>query len=64
MTKDIIKLLPKNYQIYINSNNLDPFLDNFFIDINKIVDSLINQKNLTLWIVEELYILINVWLNH
>lgn len=43
MTTDIIKLLPKNYQKYLMSDNLDPFLKNYFIDINLIVKKLANE---------------------
>lgn len=44
MTKEIIKLLPLNYQEYITSDHLDPFLTNYFIDIHKIVNNLWNNK--------------------
>lgn len=44
MTKNITKLLPLNYQKYILSNDLDPFLKNFFIDINEITNRLWNEK--------------------
>jgi 5'-3' exonuclease len=44
MTEDIIKLLPSNYRKYITSDNLDPFLRTYFIDINEIVIRLWNDK--------------------
>lgn len=40
MTPGIIKLLPVNYQKYITSDKLDPFLRLFFIDINEFVSRL------------------------
>lgn len=43
MTEDIIKLLPLNYQEYILSDSLDPFLRNYFIDINDIANKLWSQ---------------------
>ena len=44
MTDDIIKLLPSNYQKYLASNTLDPFLANYFIDINRIVNRMWQEK--------------------
>ena len=44
MTDEIIKLLPLNYQNYIKSENLDPFLKTYFININKIVTRLWDDK--------------------
>jgi len=44
MTPDIIRLLPSNYQKYILSNNLDPFLKNYFINIAEVTNRLWNQK--------------------
>jgi 5'-3' exonuclease len=44
MTDDVIKLLPSNYQKYIKSDHLDPFLANYFIDIKEIVNQLWNEK--------------------
>lgn len=40
MTKEVIKLLPLNYQEYISSDNLDPFLKLFFINIEFIVENM------------------------
>ena len=44
MTNDVIRLLPSNYRKYITSDNLDPFLRNYFIDINDIVRKLWKEK--------------------
>ena len=44
MTNDIIKLLPSNYQKYISSKNLDPFLRNYFGDIKEIISRLWKEK--------------------
>jgi len=44
MTADIIKLLPLNYQEYILSDDLDPFLRTYFIDINEITNRLWEEK--------------------
>jgi 5'-3' exonuclease len=40
MIPDIIKLLPANYQRYILSDNLDPFLRTYFIDVDDITNRL------------------------
>jgi 5'-3' exonuclease len=40
MTKDVLKIIPSNYREYIESDDLDPFLVNYFVDINEIVDRL------------------------
>lgn len=45
MTKEVIKLLPLNYQEYITSEKLDPFLKLFFINIEFIVDNMWNDIN-------------------
>ena len=44
MTNDIIKLLPSNYREYIESDDLDPFLRNYFVDVNEITDKLWDEK--------------------
>lgn len=44
MTDDIIKLLPSNYQNYLRSDNMDPFLLTFFVDVEKITNRLWKQK--------------------
>lgn len=44
MTPDIIKLLPSNYRNYIRSDDLDPFLQNYFINVTEITDKLWNEK--------------------
>lgn len=44
MTHDIIKLLPANYRKYIESDNLDPFLRNYFLDINEIANQMWREK--------------------
>ena len=43
MVPDIIKLLPTNYQKYILSDNLDPFLKNYFVNIKEITLRLWNE---------------------
>ncbi|MEM0354009.1 MAG: hypothetical protein QXW79_00370 [Thermoplasmata archaeon] len=40
MTKEVIALLPKNYQKYVTSDNIDPFLRNFFVDVKELVSQL------------------------
>ncbi|XWV26002.1 putative 5'-3' exonuclease 20 [Tupanvirus soda lake] len=44
MTEDIIKLLPSNYQQYILSDDLDPFLRTYFIDVNDIANRFWKEK--------------------
>nr|AEX62597.1 putative 5'-3'exonuclease20 [Moumouvirus Monve] len=44
MTTDIIKLLPSNYKKYILSDNIDPFLKTYFVDIQEVVERLWNAK--------------------
>lgn len=44
MTNEIIKLLPSNYQKYITSESLDPFLREYFVDIELIVEKLWKEK--------------------
>lgn len=44
MTPEIIKLLPPNYQKYIRSDNLDPFLTTYFIDTENIAKRMFNEK--------------------
>ena len=44
ITPDIIKLLPLNYQKYLTSNNLDPFLKSYFVDIKSITSRLWQEK--------------------
>lgn len=44
MVPDIIKLLPKNYQKYVKSDNLDPFLKTYFLDVNRITNKLWKDK--------------------
>ena len=44
MTDDIIKLLPLNYQKYILSDDLDPFLRAYFMDINAVANRLWTEK--------------------
>jgi hypothetical protein len=38
MTTEMIKLLPSNYRNFISSDDLDPFLKHYFIDIKDIVN--------------------------
>ena len=38
MTREMTLLLPSNYRNFINSDDLDPFLKNYFIDIKDIVN--------------------------
>ena len=40
MTPEVLKLLPPNYYQYISSDNLDPFLKNYFVDIHGITKKL------------------------
>lgn len=47
MIRNILKIIPKNYRKYIESNNLDPFLLNLFIDVHKIVKNLWNEEKST-----------------
>lgn len=44
MIPDIIHLLPKNYQVYIKSDNIDPFLKMYFLDIDEITNRLWKEK--------------------
>ena len=44
ITKDIIKLLPSNYQKYLTSNDLDSFLKSFFVDIDLITNKLWKER--------------------
>lgn len=44
MTEDIIRLLPSNYRKYITSDNLDPFLKNYFLDVKEVANRLWNEK--------------------
>ena len=40
MTNDVVELLPNNYKNYILSDDLDPFLKIYFVDIKEIVSNL------------------------
>ncbi|CAH6421010.1 5-3 exonuclease [uncultured virus] len=40
MTPEVTALLPSNYRTYIKSDQLDPFLRQYFIDINSITNQL------------------------
>jgi hypothetical protein len=44
MTEDNINILPSNYRKYIRSDNLDPFLKTYFVNVNEIVDRLYKEK--------------------
>lgn len=44
MIPDVVRLLPKNYRDYIQSDKLDPFLKVYFLDINEITDRLWMEK--------------------
>lgn len=44
LTPGVLKLLPPNYRDYLTSDNISPFLRNFFVDIRLIVDMLWNEK--------------------
>nr|URM62093.1 5'-3' exonuclease [Mimivirus sp.] len=44
MTPDIIKLLPSNYKKYMLSNNIDPFLKTYFVDIDEVAKRLWNSQ--------------------
>ena len=44
MTPEVIKQLPANYRNYILSDDLDPFLRNYFVSIPEIVNRLWNEK--------------------
>ncbi len=44
MTPDIVKLLPANYRDFVTSENLNPFFENYFVDIDMLTDRLWNQK--------------------
>ncbi|AYV85431.1 MAG: putative 5'-3'exonuclease20 [Satyrvirus sp.] len=44
MTDDVLKLLPSNYRNYIMSDNLDPFLKNYFVDIDELTSRLWKEK--------------------
>ena len=44
MTEEGLKLLPMNYQKYITSDKLDPFLRDYFLDIHKETDKLWREK--------------------
>ena len=45
MTEEIVGLLPEPYQKYLKSDNLDPFIRNYIIDTNDIVERLWNEKS-------------------
>lgn len=44
MTKDIVELLPSNYQTFLNSDDMDIFLKNFFVDIKLLTKKLWQEK--------------------
>jgi 5'-3' exonuclease len=44
MTPDIIKLLPQVYRTYIESDNLDPFLQTYFISISELTGRLWDEQ--------------------
>jgi 5'-3' exonuclease len=44
LTNDFIKLLPRNYRKYLTSENINPFLKNFFPDIVDITNRLWNEN--------------------
>lgn len=44
MTEHVLALLPTNYKKFIKSDNLDPFLKNYFIDIYRITNNLWREK--------------------
>ena len=44
MTEEVIKLLPSNYQKYIKSPDLDPFLKTYFVNIDEITLRMWNEK--------------------
>lgn len=44
MTDEIIKLLPPNYQEYMESSNVNPFLRQYFISTKKIASKLYTEK--------------------
>lgn len=44
MTKDIVQLLPANYQSYIMSKELDPFLASYFVDVKAVTKKIWKEK--------------------
>ena len=44
LTNDMLKLLPANYKEYLESDELDPILRTYFIDIRKIVSKIWPEK--------------------
>jgi 5'-3' exonuclease len=44
IVENVLKLLPENYRSFIESDNLDPFLKKYFINIEQVVNKLWSEK--------------------